>query len=52
MFVDGQTLRIKPTMIQDIDGVNFFTYKWYQSDNGKSTISKFRLNNAKAFFPI
>ena len=22
------------------------------SDNGKSTISKFRLNNAKAFFPI
>ena len=23
-----------------------------KSDNGKSTVSKFRLNNAKAFFPI
>ena len=29
MYVVGQTLIIKPTMIQDVDGVNFFTYKWY-----------------------
>ena len=36
LYVVGQTLRIKPTMIQDVDGVNFFTYKWYQSDNGAS----------------
>ena len=36
MYVVGQTLRIKPSMIQDFDGVSFFTYKWYQSDNGTS----------------
>ena len=36
LYVVGQSLRVDTISIEDVDGITFFTYKWYQSDNGTS----------------